>query len=57
MFAEHRLVMQDVFGASIGNAHCEREKKTMFQVAAFCLFVRTSPNNIDLLGGNGNTLK
>jgi len=39
--------MQDVFGASLGIA----------QVAAFCLFMRTSPNNFDLLGGNGNTLK
>jgi hypothetical protein len=27
------------------------------QIAAFCLFLGTSPKNCGLLGGNGNTLK
>jgi hypothetical protein len=31
-----------------------KRKKTMYQVAAFCLFMRTSPINFGLLGGNGN---
>jgi hypothetical protein len=43
---------------SIGNACCTvKEKKTMYQVVATCLFMRTSPLNLDFLGGNGNTLK
>ncbi len=34
-----------------------KEKKNMRRAAAFCLFMGTSPINIGLLGGNGNTLK
>jgi hypothetical protein len=34
-----------------------KEKKDMYQVATFCLFMRKSPNNFDLLGGNGNIFK
>jgi hypothetical protein len=34
-----------------------KEKKNMRLAAAFCLFMRTSPINFGLLGGNGNTLK
>jgi hypothetical protein len=35
----------------------KEKKKTKHLVAAFCLFMRTSPINFDLLGGNGNTSK
>jgi hypothetical protein len=34
-----------------------KEKKSMYQVVAFCLFMMILPINLDFLGGNGNTLK
>ncbi len=41
------------------NRQCtlQKRKKNMRRAATFCLFMRTSPINFDLLGGNGNTLK
>ncbi len=33
-----------------------KEKKNMYQVAAFCLFMRKSPNKFVLLGENGKHL-
>jgi hypothetical protein len=35
----------------------KEKEKNYVKVAPFCLFIRTSPINFDLLGGNGNTLK
>jgi hypothetical protein len=44
------------FVASTDSAHCKREKKTKYQVAVFCLFMRILPINFDLLSGKGNTV-
>jgi hypothetical protein len=40
----------------IGSTRYKREKKNMRLIAAFCLFMRTSPINFGLLAGSGNTL-
>jgi hypothetical protein len=41
-------------GTPVGNAYYKREKNNLDLVAAFCLFMRTSPINFALLSGNGN---
>jgi hypothetical protein len=43
------------FGALIGHA-CYKREKNIDLIAAFFLFMGTSPINLALLGGNGNTL-
>jgi hypothetical protein len=53
-FSVHRASPSNagLFVASIGRARCRREKQNKYHVAAFCLFMRISPIDFELLGGN-----